>query len=321
MVRDGAPRRAHQRLPGRARRRDGRLHLRPPDAAWTARYDVPDGVLRAGRRRRPPHPRRAVHARGVRAEGALGPLHRRLRRARRRRRRAPSGSRCSTTTRATTTTSSTPCSTGRRACVPAGADLEVMAAAEGLTVTLADPLPDPYASSRIGFRSRGCDRPHGLPADPRHVPDRRRHHHRRRPPTARWAWPSGRSRRCRSTRRWSGSCPTRARRRGRRSRPTGSFCVNILAADQLHVCRAFASKAADKYQSLEWRTAATGSPVLDGVVAWIDCTHRAGRRGRRPLVRARPHPGDGGRARRRRAAAVLPRRLRRLHRSHARVRS
>ena len=29
--------------------------------------------------------------------------------------------------------------------VPAGADLEVFAAAEGLTVTLADPLPDPYA--------------------------------------------------------------------------------------------------------------------------------------------------------------------------------
>jgi hypothetical protein len=28
--------------------------------------------------------------------------------------------------------------------VPAGVDLEVLAAAEGLTVSLADPLPDPY---------------------------------------------------------------------------------------------------------------------------------------------------------------------------------
>jgi hypothetical protein len=28
--------------------------------------------------------------------------------------------------------------------VPAGVALEVLAAAEGLTVTLADPLPDPY---------------------------------------------------------------------------------------------------------------------------------------------------------------------------------
>jgi phosphoribosyl 1,2-cyclic phosphodiesterase len=32
-----------------------------------------------------------------------------------------------------------------RGCVPAGSALEVLAAAEGLTITLADPLPDPYA--------------------------------------------------------------------------------------------------------------------------------------------------------------------------------
>jgi len=54
--------------------------------------------------------------------------------------------------------------------------------------------------------------------------------------------------------------------------PTGSFCVNILAADQLDCCKAFASKGGDKYGSLTWRTAATGSPVIDGVLAWIDCS-------------------------------------------------
>ena len=53
---------------------------------------------------------------------------------------------------------------------------------------------------------------------------------------------------------------------------TGSFCVNILAEDQLDVCRAFATKGGDKYASVTWRTAATGSPVIDGVAAWIDCT-------------------------------------------------
>ena len=53
---------------------------------------------------------------------------------------------------------------------------------------------------------------------------------------------------------------------------TGSFCVNVLASDQLTCCRAFASKGGDKYASIEWRTAATGSPVLEGVVAWIDCS-------------------------------------------------
>lgn len=53
---------------------------------------------------------------------------------------------------------------------------------------------------------------------------------------------------------------------------TGSFCVNVLAADQLSVCKAFASKGGDKYASVAWRTASTGAPVLEGVVAWMDCS-------------------------------------------------
>lgn len=55
-------------------------------------------------------------------------------------------------------------------------------------------------------------------------------------------------------------------------RATGSFCVNILGADQEHISRVFASKDADKFASLEWsRTKATGSPLIDGVLGWIDC--------------------------------------------------
>jgi len=55
-------------------------------------------------------------------------------------------------------------------------------------------------------------------------------------------------------------------------RAAGSFCVNILGADQEHVCRVFAGKEPDKFASVEWsRTKATGSPLLDGVLAWIDC--------------------------------------------------
>jgi flavin reductase (DIM6/NTAB) family NADH-FMN oxidoreductase RutF len=53
---------------------------------------------------------------------------------------------------------------------------------------------------------------------------------------------------------------------------SGAFCVNVLAADQLDVCRAFASRGGDKYHAIDWRAGATGSPVIDGVVAWIDCT-------------------------------------------------
>jgi flavin reductase (DIM6/NTAB) family NADH-FMN oxidoreductase RutF len=53
---------------------------------------------------------------------------------------------------------------------------------------------------------------------------------------------------------------------------SGAFCVNVLAADQLDVCLAFAARGGDKYQEIDWRPGATGSPVIDGVVAWIDCT-------------------------------------------------
>lgn len=52
----------------------------------------------------------------------------------------------------------------------------------------------------------------------------------------------------------------------------GSFCVNILAADQLPVCRAFSAKEGTKYADVGFRTEVTGSPVLDGVLSWIDCT-------------------------------------------------
>lgn len=53
---------------------------------------------------------------------------------------------------------------------------------------------------------------------------------------------------------------------------TGSFCVNILAADQLDVCRAFGSRDGTKFAAIEHRAGATGSPVIDGVLSYIDCT-------------------------------------------------
>ncbi len=51
----------------------------------------------------------------------------------------------------------------------------------------------------------------------------------------------------------------------------GVFCVNILAEDQEDVCRRFASKGDDKFAGLGWARSGTGSPLLDGVLAWIDC--------------------------------------------------
>jgi 3-hydroxy-9,10-secoandrosta-1,3,5(10)-triene-9,17-dione monooxygenase reductase component len=51
----------------------------------------------------------------------------------------------------------------------------------------------------------------------------------------------------------------------------GSFCVNILAEDQEDVCRVFASKAEDKFAEIGWKRSGTGSPLLDGAMAYIDC--------------------------------------------------
>jgi 3-hydroxy-9,10-secoandrosta-1,3,5(10)-triene-9,17-dione monooxygenase reductase component len=54
-------------------------------------------------------------------------------------------------------------------------------------------------------------------------------------------------------------------------RAAGAFCVNVLAEDQEAVCRAFSSKAEDKFTGLGWSPAASGSPRLHDVLAWIDC--------------------------------------------------
>jgi flavin reductase (DIM6/NTAB) family NADH-FMN oxidoreductase RutF/DNA-binding IclR family transcriptional regulator len=51
----------------------------------------------------------------------------------------------------------------------------------------------------------------------------------------------------------------------------GSFCVNILGADQESVCRRFAAKGADKFSGQTFRPSGTGSPILHDCVAWIDC--------------------------------------------------
>jgi flavin reductase (DIM6/NTAB) family NADH-FMN oxidoreductase RutF len=56
-----------------------------------------------------------------------------------------------------------------------------------------------------------------------------------------------------------------------RIRGAGRFCVNVLAEDQEDVCRAFASKSDDKFAGIGWKHSGLGSPLLDGVLAWIDC--------------------------------------------------
>ena len=52
----------------------------------------------------------------------------------------------------------------------------------------------------------------------------------------------------------------------------GSFCVNILADDQEAVSRVFASKAEDKFAEIGWKHSGNNTPVIDGVLAYIDCS-------------------------------------------------
>jgi 3-hydroxy-9,10-secoandrosta-1,3,5(10)-triene-9,17-dione monooxygenase reductase component len=55
----------------------------------------------------------------------------------------------------------------------------------------------------------------------------------------------------------------------------GTFCVNILAANQEQVCRALSVSGDDKFADVVWRPGPHGDPVIDGVVAWIGCTIEA----------------------------------------------
>lgn len=54
----------------------------------------------------------------------------------------------------------------------------------------------------------------------------------------------------------------------------GSFCVNVLAEGQEDVCRALSARGPDKFAAIGHRPGATGSPVLDGALAWIECRIR-----------------------------------------------
>jgi 3-hydroxy-9,10-secoandrosta-1,3,5(10)-triene-9,17-dione monooxygenase reductase component len=52
----------------------------------------------------------------------------------------------------------------------------------------------------------------------------------------------------------------------------GRFCVNVLSERQEDVARLFATPGAARFDGMAWTAAPySGAPVLDGVLAWIDC--------------------------------------------------
>lgn len=67
-------------------------------------------------------------------------------------------------------------------------------------------------------------------------------------------------------------CPTKLSRSWKAIEASGRFCVNVLHEKQKDVCARFGSREPDKFAGVDWTPSRLGSPVIDGVLAHIDCT-------------------------------------------------
>lgn len=54
-------------------------------------------------------------------------------------------------------------------------------------------------------------------------------------------------------------------------REAGHFCVNVVREDGESLCRQFAAKGVDRFADVSHREVATGAPVLEDALAWVDC--------------------------------------------------
>lgn len=53
------------------------------------------------------------------------------------------------------------------------------------------------------------------------------------------------------------------------------FVINVLESSQESLSRRFAAKHLDRFDGVGYHTSAGGQPVLDGVLAWIECVPHA----------------------------------------------
>ncbi len=52
-----------------------------------------------------------------------------------------------------------------------------------------------------------------------------------------------------------------------------TFCVNVLAEDQLEISTLFASPGDNRFSEVEWRPGNNGNPIIDGAISSFEC-HR-----------------------------------------------
>ena len=68
--------------------------------------------------------------------------------------------------------------------------------------------------------------------------------------------------------------PGRQSETWKRIHATGNYCVNILGENQLDLSNSFFNKEVDPFEAIDWAAGPTGSPIIAGCVAWIDCSMR-----------------------------------------------
>lgn len=66
--------------------------------------------------------------------------------------------------------------------------------------------------------------------------------------------------------------PTRGSGSFARLKSTGRYCINVLAADQLDLCRKMAVPADDKFTGVAWEMSPLGAPMLLDAVAHVHAT-------------------------------------------------
>ena len=68
-------------------------------------------------------------------------------------------------------------------------------------------------------------------------------------------------------------CPGRSSTSWPKIRDTGRFCINVLGEDQQELSDVFAQRG--RVADVGWRRGDSGAPILDGVLAYVDCALEA----------------------------------------------
>ncbi|MFF4412869.1 3-hydroxy-9,10-secoandrosta-1,3,5(10)-triene-9,17-dione monooxygenase reductase subunit [Streptosporangium sp. NPDC001559] len=70
-------------------------------------------------------------------------------------------------------------------------------------------------------------------------------------------------------------CPARSSGTWPDVERSGRFAVSVLAHDQRETSTLFGRGGADRFSSTPWRRSPSGSPLLEGALAWVDCSLEA----------------------------------------------